>query len=141
MALKKKVTMTILGVATAAVLAGGGLKMYSNAAMSVTSYVADRGEIVRTLEINGNVESENSKSFYADIDGKVAKVYVKEGDRVKKGDLLVAYDNAKIDELIELTNMSAAVDQENYNSAVQADSRIAGLNAEAKRILRYWIHR
>ena len=136
MALKKKVTMAILGVATAAVVAGGGLKMYSNAAMSVTSYVVDRGEIVRTLEINGNVESENSKSFYADIDGKVAKVYVKEGDRVKKGDLLAAYDNARIDELIELTNMSAAVDQESYNSALQSDSRVAGLNAEAKRNLK-----
>ena len=136
MALKKKVTMAILGVATAAVVAGGGLKMYSNAAMSVTSYVVDRGEIVRTLEINGNVESENSKSFYADIDGRIATVYVKEGDRVKKGDLLAAYDNARIDELIELTNMSAAVDQESYNSALQSDSRVAGLNAEAKRNLK-----
>lgn len=136
MALKKKVTMAILGVATAAVVAGGGLKMYSNAAMSVTSYVVDRGEIVRTLEINGNVESENSKSFYADIDGRIATVYVKEGDRVKKGDLLIAYDNTKIDELIELTNMSAAVDQESYNSALQSDSRVAGLNAEAKRNLK-----
>ncbi|MCR5251675.1 MAG: efflux RND transporter periplasmic adaptor subunit [Lachnospiraceae bacterium] len=136
MAIKKKVTMAVLGVVTAAAVAGGGLKMYSNAAMSVTSYVADRGAMVSSLEIKGNVESENSRSFYADIDGKVATVYVKEGDRVRKGDLLISYDNEKIDELIGLANMSAEVERESYDSALQADSRVAGLQAEAKRNLK-----
>lgn len=134
--ISKKSVMGILGVATAAVLGVGGLTMYSNAAMAVTSYIVDRGEIVQTLEINGNVEAEDTQSFYADIDGRVAKIYVKEGDMVKKGDLLVSYDTDKIDDLITLANYSAAADQETYNSAMQADSRVAGLNAEAKRNLK-----
>ena len=134
--ISKKSVMGILGVATAAVVGIGGLTMYSNAAMAVTSYIVDRGEIVQTLEINGNVEAEDAQACYAAIDGRIAKIYVKEGDAVKKGDLLVSFDTEKIDDMITLANYSAAVDLESYNSAMQADSRVAGLNAEAKRNLK-----
>ena len=134
--ISKKSVMGVLGVATAAVIGIGGLTMYSNAAMSVTSYIADRGEIVQTLEINGNVESDAGQSFYADIDARVAEVFVKEGDVVKKGDLLISYDTEKIDDQIMLASYSAVSDLETYNSAIEADKRVAGLNAEAKRNLK-----
>ena len=42
MALKKKVTMAILGVATAAVVAGGGLKMYSRNAIEIKRLWVDK---------------------------------------------------------------------------------------------------
>ena len=133
--ISKKSVMGVLGVATAAVIGIGGLTMYSNAAMSVTSYIVDRGEIVQTLELNGNVEAEDSQSCYAVIDGRIAKIYVKEGDVVKKGDLLVSFDTEKIDDMITLAGYSAAADLESYNSAMQADQRVAGLYSESKRNL------
>ncbi len=132
----KKSVISVLGVVTAAAMGIGGFTMYSNAAMSVTSYVADRGDIVKTLEINGNVEAEGSQYCYAAVDGRIAQIYVKEGDPVKKGDLLAAYDTGKIDEMIALEEYSAKVELESYNSALKADQRVTALYSESVKNLK-----
>lgn len=47
-----------------------------------------------TLELDGKVESQNEKMISSKMMGYIKKVYVNEGDTVKKGDILYEIDDA-----------------------------------------------
>lgn len=59
--------------------------------IQVKTEKVQRGDIKSYLSITGDVESKNSKSYFG-IGGKVKKVNVKLGDKVKKEDVLIIYD-------------------------------------------------
>ena len=118
--LKNKKVVAITGVALAAVLAVGGFAIRANAAMCVESYTVDRGEIGSVIEINGKVQSNKSHVYYAVADGRIGTVHVKPGDFVKKGDLLISYDQDDLDRLIAMAEFAATADEESYNNSMQA---------------------
>jgi len=132
---KGKKKMMIVGGIMAAAIAIGGISVSANAAITVNSYKADRGALSQVLEINGNVETDNSQTYYSEIDGKVGMVHVKEGDFVKKGDLLISYDSERLDYLASLEDLKAQSDLGSYNNSMQTGNRTAGLYGEAKRNL------
>ena len=99
---KNKKKAAITGGILAAVVAIGTISINANAAMTVNAYKADRGALSQIIEINGNVETDTSLTYYAEIDGKIGVVHVKEGDFVKKGDLLISYNEEKLDYLASL---------------------------------------
>ena len=118
-----------------AAVAVGGLSIKANASIKVNSYTAGRGSMLRTTEINGNVVTNNSVSYYSQIDGCIASIAVKEGDYVKKGDLLISYDNDEIDRMISLTGYSMQENAGSYDNIIQTGGRNAGLYSEAKKNL------
>ncbi len=130
---KKKVT--IISMICVAAVAVGGLSIKANASIKVNSYTAGRGSMLRTTEINGNVVTNNSVSYYSQIDGVIADIAVKEGDYVKKGDLLISYDNDEIDRMISLTDYSMQETEGSYDNIIQTGGRNAGLYSEAKKNL------
>ena len=132
---KNKKKAAITGGILAAVVAIGTISINANAAMTVKAYKADRGELSQIVEINGNVETDTSLTYYADIDGKIGVVHVKEGDFVKKGDLLISYNEEKLDYLASLEDLKAQSDLGGYNNSMQQGGRVAGLYSEAKRNL------
>ncbi len=133
--LKNKKRVSVIAVLCAAALAIGGMSMHANAAMKVKTYVAGRGNIVKIVEVNGNVVSNETASYYSKINGKIAKINFKVGDVVKKGDVIVSYDNDEIDRMIALTDYSYQEAIGNYDSIIQAGGRSAGLYSEAKTTL------
>jgi multidrug efflux pump subunit AcrA (membrane-fusion protein) len=52
------------------------------------TYVVQRGRVVKGLEFNGRISPVEEASLYFKTPGYVKQVYVKQGDRVKAGDLL-----------------------------------------------------
>ena len=66
-----------------------------------------------------------------EIDGKIGTVMVKKGDSVKKGDLLIAFDNDDIERQLLLMEFEAKTNQGNYDDALQANRKTAGLYSEA----------
>ena len=133
--LKNKKRISVIAVLCAAALAIGGMSMHANAAMKVKTYVAGRGNIVKIVEVNGNVVSNETASYYSKINGKIAKINFKVGDVVKKGDVVVSYDNDEIERMIALTDYSYQEAIGNYDSIIQAGGRSAGLYSEAKTTL------
>ncbi len=127
----KKRTVIISGLVISALLAGS-IKLYANAALKVDSAKVTKGPINRVIDINGNVETDKAETYYSEINGKVATVHVKEGDYVKKGDLLISFDEEKIDRELELADLKAQADLGSYNSSIQQSGRISGLYSEAK---------
>jgi len=52
--------------------------------------------IERKLDFTGNIEPNKKNNLGAQMAGKIQKIYVDAGDRVKKGDLLVQMDDAQL---------------------------------------------
>ena len=133
--LKNKKKVSVIAILCAAALAVGGMSMHANAAMKVKTYVAGKGNIEKIIEVNGNVVSNETASYYSKINGKIAKINYKVGDVVKKGDVIVSYDTDEIERMIALTDYSYQEAIGNYDSIIQAGGRSAGLYSEAKTTL------
>ena len=133
--LKNKKAMTISAVAIAAVVGIGGMTLHANAALKVNSYAASTDTIVKIVEVNGNVVSDNTASVYSNINGKIATVNYKVGDYVKKGDTIISYDNDDINQKIALAEYSMQESFGAYDNIIQSGGRSAGLYSEAKNTL------
>ncbi|MBP5454184.1 MAG: biotin/lipoyl-binding protein, partial [Lachnospiraceae bacterium] len=130
--LKNKKKVFIVTGAVVAIAAIGGTWLSANAATQVNSYTVERGAVDRILEVNGNVETQEKETYYSKVNAKIGSVNVKEGDFVKKGDVLVSFDEEEIDYLLKLEELKAEAELGAYNSAMQQNSKIASLNNEAK---------
>jgi len=65
----------------------------SNTAPTVTEYTVKKTNLIDTITVSGTIKAESSAEVQALVSGVVKKVYVKEGDTVKAGDLLVELDD------------------------------------------------
>lgn len=124
--------LLIIIAAAIAALTIGGFSISSNAAMSVSAYVVDKGVVDSEVEVNGTVESNTERSYYSDVNAKVSTIHVKEGDFVKKGDLIISYDLEEIERLETMAELKAQADLGSYNNSMQTGGRTAGLYSEAK---------
>ncbi|RKM62221.1 efflux RND transporter periplasmic adaptor subunit [Butyrivibrio sp. CB08] len=130
--IKEHKKVVFISAALVAATAIFGVSISSNAAMSVNAYVVDKGTLDSEIEVNGNVESNLDKVYYSDIDARIASINIKEGDFVKKGDVIISYDLEDIERLEALTNLQAKADLGSYNNSMQMGGRTAGLYSEAK---------
>ena len=123
-----------LMIGTCIVLAAavGGVSVTASAGTAITTATAETGQLDCELELNGKVESLSEKTYFADIAGQIGEVSVKEGDLVKKGDLLVTYDTEDLELARTLTQLDVAADQGGYDDSKQSGGRIAGLYGEAR---------
>ena len=136
MSVLKKKTFAIVGGALAvALITGGVATMYAKAAVKVNSYTISKTEMQQVVELNGNVASNNTEVFFAPTGLKVDKVYFKTGDVVKKGDLLVSFDEDEINNQIALLDLQAKENEGGYLNSIQTSEKYSALYAEAKRNL------
>ncbi len=133
--MNKKKTV-VIAAAIVVVLLIGGISISANAATSVKSYEVNKGAISSVLELNGNVETDVSKDYYSAIDCRIGTIHVKEGDFVKKGDLIISYDEEELTRLASIAEYNAQINEESYNDSVQIGNRAAGLHATAKNNLK-----
>lgn len=57
-------------------------------ALSVTTEKIQKRNIIETVSANGKIQPEVEVKISSDVSGEIVELYVKEGDQVKKGDLL-----------------------------------------------------
>jgi HlyD family secretion protein len=67
-----------------------------NAAPSYTTQAATRGNLTLTVTANGTIQPTRSINIGSELSGTVLKVNVDVNDRVRKGDVLVVLDTAKL---------------------------------------------
>lgn len=106
-----------------------------HAAQSVDTALVTRGTLEQKVELNGFVETDNILKYYSQIDGKIGTINVKKGDFVKKGDVLMTYDEENLDYNIAMADLNAQSQLGSYNNSMQTSGRTAGLYSEAKRNL------
>ena len=82
-------------------LAAGGLWWWlasraANAAPSYTTQAVGRGNLTLTVTANGTIQPTRSINIGSELSGTVLKVNVDVNDRIKKGQVLVVLDTAKL---------------------------------------------
>ena len=127
----RKKKMAIIAGALIAVITIGTISINANASMKVEAYTADIGKLSSVLEVNGNVETDTQKTYYSKVDGIIGQIHVKEGDFVKKGDIIVSYDAAEIERLAAIAQYYEQADMGSYNNSMQTGNRTAALYGEA----------
>jgi HlyD family secretion protein len=98
--MKKTIWLIVAGVAliVAVVLAK---KFSGNTAIKVSTEIAKKRTIIETVSASGKIQPEVEVKISSDVSGEIVELYVKEGDHVKKGDLL-----CKINPLIYESNLN-----------------------------------
>jgi len=87
-----------------------------------------RGDIKNSISLTGNIEPWKEVNIVPDVPGKVAKIYVKEGDRVKRGQVLAELDTRAARLQLQQAEAGLAVAQANFNSASKDWERMQELH-------------
>lgn len=82
-------------------------QMAGSVPMPVIVKNVEKGEITQTLDISGIVESEEVKSYFAEVNGQVQTVNAKLGTSVKAGENLLLYNVEKMERDVKLAELEA----------------------------------
>jgi len=90
-----KIIILVVAVLVVAGLVAGNLSQNKDKSIEVLMVKAQRGRLVQTVPGTGRVQPEIQVKISANVSGEITGIYVEEGDRVKKGDLLVSLDRER----------------------------------------------
>ncbi len=127
---KKIIRYSIIGVVLIIILLAVGKKMGWIGKQNIIEVAVEKAQkrtIVETVSASGKIQPEVEVKISPDVSGEVVELLIKEGDKVKKGDLL-----AKIKPDIYESNyeqMQAALNSQKANEA-NAKARLAQVKAQ-----------
>jgi RND family efflux transporter MFP subunit len=102
----------------------------ATAAAPVKVVQIKRQRISEKLLYTGSIEAWNRMNITPDVGGKIAKIYVEEGDRVQKDQLLAELDTRAIRLQLEQAKASYAVAEANHKDAQRNMERMERLKSE-----------
>jgi HlyD family secretion protein len=117
-------TLLLVGAA-----AGAGLWWSQRGARAQPSYVTapvTRGDLQMQVTANGTLQPTRTTNIGSEMSGTVAEVYVDINDSVKKGQVLVQLDVAKLKDQIVRSRASLAAAQANVAQAVATTKEAQG---------------
>ncbi|MFA7141719.1 MAG: efflux RND transporter periplasmic adaptor subunit [Candidatus Paceibacterota bacterium] len=117
MVLKSKKFWIILIISLSLVLIFVKLNSSSDSNLLYETTKVERGDLVQTVDVVGKIKSENNISLHFEVGGIIDRVYVVEGEAVKKGDVLAK---------LNLDNFNLLIKQAQAN----LDQKIAGASSE-----------
>jgi RND family efflux transporter MFP subunit len=100
------------------------------AATPVKVFKVKRQKISEKLFYTGLIEAWKKINITPDVGGKIAKIYVQEGDRVKERQLLAELDTRAIRLQLEAAKAGLAVAEANYSDAQKNRERMERLKKE-----------
>lgn len=103
--------------------------------VEVTTEKVKRGSVIKTVTASGKIQPVTDVKISSNVSARIIQLYVKEGDRVKKGQRLVALDRTLYEAAVnqaraEVLRVKAQVmsAEANYNKAKQDYDRIKDLH-------------
>ena len=129
--LKNKKKIAILSGIVAVAVVAGAFSVNAGTGLKVKSSPVQKGDLSRYTELNGKIVSNTFKEYYSRVDSRIGKIYVREGDYVKKGDLLISYDEEDLELKTELAKTNSDSKLEGLDGRLASDRRIAGIYSEA----------
>lgn len=106
------------------------IKEESFGATPVKVFKVRKQKISEKLNFTGFIEPSRKITIMPDIAGKVAKIYVEEGDKVKAGQLLAELDTRAISLQLEQAEAALGVAEANYKDAQRNMERMERLKEE-----------
>ena len=101
----------LLKVAAVGAVIVGAVYWMRFAPVSVTSHQVERGEIVAAVMGTGTLESHVKATISSKISGRIAKVFVDQGDRVYIDQLLVSLDDEELTQQVAIAQANRDVAQ------------------------------
>ncbi|WP_180272700.1 efflux RND transporter periplasmic adaptor subunit [Konateibacter massiliensis] len=121
--MKKKYWLNgIIIVCTAAILIAG-YTLYSNKPLKLTTEQTSKNSITQIVEVSGNVESENVKSYYSNVTAGIYEVAVKKGDSVTAGEQLISFDTSDLENAVEQAKLGTKASDAGYQASVNSNAK------------------
>lgn len=121
------VTVIVLGIIAFRIAAAGK----GTAAAAVETITPVRGDLQESISTSGMVTSEEQKVYFAPAAGVLGEVCVTLGDAVKKGDLLVGYDQDALERTLQTARLQQTMSENGYESIMAQQSESAAKLKEA----------
>lgn len=119
--MKKKQVAKIVGIIVIIGCVAGTTAFAGTSKMKVAVAAVGQGDVVRTIAVEGHIETEEEKAYYAKVTAPVSTFDLKAGDVVQKGDTLVTYDTQEYDRSLEQAQLQAKAAKADYaGSAAQS---------------------
>ena len=93
---KKFIWIVIIIAISAGLLYANKIISARQSAVEVTVGKAEKGNVEITIQASGNLEPADKVKVRAEVDGNIKEKRVKEGDTVKKGEILLEVDQEKL---------------------------------------------
>ena len=121
---KKLIIWSIIGVVVVGLVVAMVLKGKQKPEIIVQTEKAQRRTITQTVTAVGKIQPEVMVKINAEVSGEIVEIAVKEGDHVKKGDLLVRIKPDQYQALVK--QQEAVVDRKStrLNSSHVSESRM-----------------
>ncbi len=132
---KKKKLRRRIAACTAAVLILAFFVRNSIVAKNTNPVVytmeASTEDVEQMLRTGGTVKSMESKSYFAAVEVPVGEVMVAAGDKVKKGDVLLTYDETALEQTRQEAELKLASNEGNYDSSIYKNNQYIADLSEA----------
>lgn len=131
---KKKLRRRIAAVVIVALIAGFFVRnslMAKNTAPMVFTTEATVEDVEQTLRTGGTVKSTETKSYFSTVTVPVSKIKVAVGDKVKKGDVLLKFDEDALAEAKQEAELKLQSNEGGYSSSVYKDNKYLADLSEA----------
>lgn len=106
-----------------------------NAAPMVTTVAAAVGDVEQVLSTGGTVKSDETRTYFAPVSVEVGEVKVSTGDTVKKGDVMLTFDEKALSEEKQAAEYKMASNEGGYESSVYKNNEYIADLSEANRNL------
>jgi HlyD family secretion protein len=140
MTTSKKVLIGIGAVALIAIVVGFTVWQSHKGVVEVQTGKVARLDLASTVTASGEIKPKTYANVGANAFGKIIKIYVKEGDKVKKGQLLAQIENVQPESDVQASKASVDASQKDYIAAQaavntnMADLERAKADEEMKRL-------
>ena len=136
----KKVLIGVVGVSAALIVLGVAVHESNKGVVTVQTGKAQRQDLSSIVSASGEIKPKTYVNIGANAFGKITHLYVKEGDRVRKGQLLAQLENvqsaadvAATKASLEASRTDALAAEANLNTA-KADLNRAKADVERMRL-------
>lgn len=103
----------------------------SNEDMSVTTTDITKTDVGSNIYVKGELKSKVKSEISSDLTSIVDNIFVKEGDKVKKGDKLATFDMKQLNQDIESAKLELEIQEAQYNEK-NSEERVTSLQKDVE---------
>lgn len=115
----------IAGTVIIAIISLLGIRSFlpggNSSADNIPYTVLSKTELVDSISVSGNVESQSSQNVYSTLNYPVKQIFVSVGDHVLAGDLLAKLDSASLE--LDIAQQRSALDNSQETSATDLQNK------------------
>lgn len=127
---RRRVIAGVLAVLVAAFFVTNSLSA-KNAAAMVTTVAASVGDVEQILSTGGTVKSDETRTYFAPLSVEIGEVKVSTGDTVKKGEVMLTFDEKALSEAKQEAEYKLAANEGGYESSIHKNNEYTADLSEA----------